>query len=179
MIETYAAAQNLVRRALWPAADAALSAVGEYASYDLDPQEYALTLPVDVREARRIMADVGYHPHPVSALKTSDRGETSRGSWVWRPEPLWRSDRQNHVHLLPDYCTEVDVTHVYVHWETNWWPAPGEWDRPRRHYRPPEKGGSAPDEDPYPYDWAEGQRILEAQLDQAGVEYGYDPVRIP
>ena len=100
-----------------------------FAKYEFADDEYALTLQMDLDEARLTLQRLGFGLEPVAALKKTSRDEIEMGSWVYRPRgPLSRF--QYHAHLVEDAYDPEEI-HVYGHHEYSW------IRHPVKHYRPP------------------------------------------
>lgn len=104
-----------VRREGVPAVHDVLEEVGMYATYPIEEDEYAGTLPVHPEEAEHLLSDEGFRRNPVAALKVRGDGEKEVGSWVYRESPLAR--RQLHVMLFERSTGQETLTDVYAHEE--------------------------------------------------------------
>lgn len=116
---------NAVRRSLLPQLHYLIAGSFDgYAVSHTTADEYALTTHCSEERLEEILSDLGFSRNPIAALKVRSDGNTSEGSWVWRPSPL--ADYQLHVvvHELED-AEKVDV---YAHWECSW------IRHPYRHY---------------------------------------------
>ncbi|GAB3668967.1 hypothetical protein [Halopiger thermotolerans] len=108
---------NAVRRRLLPQLHYFLrGSFGGYAVSHTTADEYALTAYCSESRLEEYLKALGFSHNPIASLKVRIDGNTSEGSWVWRPSPL--ADGQLHVvlHALED-DTGVDV---YAHWECSW-----------------------------------------------------------
>ncbi|RKD97918.1 hypothetical protein [Halopiger aswanensis] len=108
---------NAVRRSLLPQLHYLLrGSFGGYAVSHTTAEEYALTAHCQEQRLEEILDEIGFSRNPIASLKVRVDGNTSEGSWVWRPSPL--ADGQLHIvlHALED-GTGVDV---YAHWEYSW-----------------------------------------------------------
>ncbi len=89
-------------------------------------EEYVLTAHCSEASIEAVLSEMGFSRNPIASLKVRFDGNTSEGSWVWRPSlgSLW----QLHVvlHALTD--DPDDRVDVYAHWECSW------IRHPFRHY---------------------------------------------
>ncbi|ELZ18518.1 hypothetical protein C477_10643 [Haloterrigena salina JCM 13891] len=118
-------AVNAVRRSLLPQLHYLFAGTfGGYAISHTTADEYVLTAHCSEARLESILDELGFSRNPIASLKVRLDGNTSEGSWVWRPSPL--ADEQLHVvlHALED-AEKVDV---YAHWELSW------IRHPYRHY---------------------------------------------
>ena len=92
---------------------------GGYASYPMEDDEYAGTMPMHPEEAERRLASEGFIRNPIAALKTREGadGETEMevGSWVYREKKTAR--RQLHVMLFRNPTDGETHTDLYAHEE--------------------------------------------------------------
>ena len=110
-------AVNAVRRSLLPQLHYLFAGTfGGYAVSHTTADEYALTAHCSEARLEAILAELGFSRNPIASLKVRLDGNTSEGSWVWRPSPL--ADHQLHIvlHAIED-AEKVDV---YAHWELSW-----------------------------------------------------------
>ncbi|TYT61197.1 hypothetical protein [Natrialba swarupiae] len=108
---------NAVRRSFLPQVHYLLEGSFDgYAISHTTAEEYALTAHCSEETIEAILEELGFSRNPIASLKVRMDGNTSEGSWVWRPSPL--ASHQLHVvlHDLED-ATGVDV---YAHWECSW-----------------------------------------------------------
>ncbi|MDS0475606.1 hypothetical protein [Natrinema sp. 1APR25-10V2] len=118
-------AVNAVRRSLLPDLHFLLRGTfGGYAISQTTADEYALTAYCSEEELEDVLERLGFSRNPIAALKVRMDGNTSEGSWVWRPSLF--ADEQLHV-VLHDLENEPGVD-VYAHWECSW------IRHPYRHY---------------------------------------------
>lgn len=116
---------NAVRRSLVPQLHYLVNGTfGGYAVSHTTADEYALTAHCSEAEIEAILEELGFSRNPIASVKVRLDGNTSEGSWVWRPSPL--SSWQLHV-VLHDLEGE-DAVDVYAHWECSW------IRHPYRHY---------------------------------------------
>lgn len=170
------------RRTLYPAVDALLGQVDQYASYDLAPGERAALVDCDTTEAYAILEDIGMEESGLLAsLKyRKDTGHTSVGNFrMIDPE---NTHLQYHVHLFEledgvefnahhEYRYEPDWSIVdrdeYAHYDPDLVPSyiPDQLVRSYIHYRGTQ----------FYYDRRSGVTWLQSELDTRGVEYDDPP----
>ena len=110
---------NAVRRSLIPQLHYLLHGTfGGYAVSHTTADEYALTAHCSEAEIEAVLEELGFSRNPIASVKVRLDGNTSEGSWVWRPSPL--SSWQLHVVLHALEGTEADAVDVYAHWECSW-----------------------------------------------------------
>ena len=110
-------AVNAVRRSLVPQLHYLFRGTfGGYAVSHTTAEEYVLTAHCSEDEIEAILSELGFSRNPIASLKVRLDGNTSEGSWVWRPSPL--SSWQLHV-VLHDLEGGEGVD-VYAHWECSW-----------------------------------------------------------
>ena len=108
---------NAVRRSLIPQLHYLFAgSFGGYAVSHTTAEEYALTAMCSEATIETILEELGFSRNPIASLKVRTDGNTSEGSWVWRPSPL--ADHQLHV-VLHDLEDSQGVD-VYAHWECSW-----------------------------------------------------------
>ncbi|OIB55892.1 hypothetical protein [Natrialba sp. SSL1] len=108
---------NAVRRSFVPQIHYLLQGSFDgYAVSHTSADEYALTAHCSEETIEEILSSLGFSRNPIAALKVRADGNTSEGSWVWRPSPL--SSYQVHV-VLHELENEAGVD-VYAHWECSW-----------------------------------------------------------
>ncbi|MFC4543399.1 hypothetical protein ACFO5R_15825 [Halosolutus amylolyticus] len=118
-------AVNAVRRSFLPQVHYLLAGRFDgYAVSHTTAEEYVLTAHCSEETLESILDDLGFSRNPIAALKVRADGNTSEGSWVWRPSPL--ASYQLHV-VLHELAGEEGVD-VYAHWECSW------IRHPYRHY---------------------------------------------
>ena len=110
-------AVNAVRRSLVPQLHYLFRGTFDgYAVSHTTAEEYVLTARCSEDEIEAILSDLGFSRNPIASLKVRMDGNTSEGSWVWRPSPV--SSHQLHV-VLHDLEGGEGVD-VYAHWECSW-----------------------------------------------------------
>lgn len=110
-------AVNALRRSLLPQLHFLLrGSFGGYAISHTTADEYVLTARCSEETIEAVLDRVGFSRNPIAALKVRTDGNTSEGSWVWRPSLL--ADEQLHI-VIHDLENEVGVD-VYAHWEYSW-----------------------------------------------------------
>ncbi|MXV61180.1 hypothetical protein GS429_03715 [Natronorubrum sp. JWXQ-INN-674] len=108
---------NAVRRSFIPQMHYLLQGSFDgYAISHTTADEYALTAHCDEATIEEILDQLGFSRNPIASLKVRTDGNTSEGSWVWRPSPL--ADMQLHV-VLHELENEEGID-VYAHWECSW-----------------------------------------------------------
>ncbi|ADD04662.1 uncharacterized protein Nmag_1078 [Natrialba magadii ATCC 43099] len=108
---------NAVRRSFIPQIHYLLQGSFDgYAISHTSADEYALTAHCSEETLEEILSSLGFSRNPIAALKVRTDGNTSEGSWVWRPSPL--SSYQVHI-VLHELENEAGVD-VYAHWECSW-----------------------------------------------------------
>ncbi|ELZ05634.1 hypothetical protein C482_01941 [Natrialba chahannaoensis JCM 10990] len=108
---------NAVRRSFIPQVHYLLQGSFDgYAVSHTSADEYALTAHCSEETIEEILDSLGFSRNPIAALKVRADGNTSEGSWVWRPSLL--SSYQVHV-VLHELENEAGVD-VYAHWECSW-----------------------------------------------------------
>ena len=112
-------AVNAVRRSLVPQLHYLFRGTfGGYAVSHTTADEYALTARCSEAEIEAILEELGFSRNPIASVKVRLDGNTSEGSWVWRPSPL--SSWQLHVVLHELEDAEPEAVDVYAHWECSW-----------------------------------------------------------
>lgn len=139
-----------LRRVVLPVAHSALESLdpkgetGVYLTYEIGSEELVATIEVDHQVILDDLADAGYQPQPLAALKTDWEGRREVASWArfHGPTPFeaaaapdWLRARQTHVTLFTDEATTVTgetvpLTIVTAHDEYSPW-RPDQW---RDHY---------------------------------------------
>lgn len=117
---------NALRRSFLPQVHYLLrGSFGGYAVSHTTADEYVLTACCSEERIESVLDELGFSRNPIAALKVRTDGNTSEGSFVWRPSPL--SSWQLHVvlHAIEGDEERVDV---YAHWECSW------IRHPYRHY---------------------------------------------
>ena len=110
---------NAVRRSLIPQLHYLVNGTfGGYAVSHTTADEYALTAHCSEADIEAVLEELGFSRNPIASVKVRLDGNTSEGSWVWRPSPL--SSWQLHVVLHALEGTETDAVDVYAHWECSW-----------------------------------------------------------
>ncbi|MCU4740015.1 hypothetical protein OB955_23250 [Halobacteria archaeon AArc-m2/3/4] len=110
---------NAVRRSAIPQLHYLLDGTfGAYAVSHTTADEYVMTAHCDEDTIEAVLADIGFSRNPIASLKVRMDGNTSEGSWVWRPSPL--SSWQLHIVLHQLEETDEDCVDVYAHWECSW-----------------------------------------------------------
>ncbi|WP_254761577.1 hypothetical protein [Natrinema marinum] len=110
-------AVNAVRRSFLPQVHFLLRGTfGGYAVSHTTADEYALTAHCSEGTLEDVLERLGFSRNPVAALKVRMDGNTSEGSWVWRPSLF--ADEQLHI-VLHDLENEAGID-VYAHWECSW-----------------------------------------------------------
>ncbi|WP_114575485.1 hypothetical protein [Saliphagus sp. LR7] len=91
---------------------------GGYAVSHTTAEEYVLTAHCSEASIEAVLSEMGFSRNPIASLKVRFDGNTSEGSWVWRPS--LGSSWQLHVvlHALTD--DPDDRVDVYAHWECSW-----------------------------------------------------------
>lgn len=108
---------NAVRRSFIPQIHYLFQgSFGGYAVSHTTADEYALTAHCSEHRLENILENLGFSRNPIASLKVRMDGNTSEGSWVWRPSPL--ADEQLHV-VLHD-LEDTEGVDVYAHWECSW-----------------------------------------------------------
>ncbi|SEW09678.1 hypothetical protein [Natrinema salifodinae] len=108
---------NALRRSLLPQLHFLLRGTfGGYAVSHTTADEYVLTARCSEATIEAVLAALGFSRNPIAALKVRMDGNTSEGSWVWRPSLL--ADEQLHI-VVHDLRNETGVD-VYAHWEYSW-----------------------------------------------------------
>ncbi|QLG48977.1 hypothetical protein [Natrinema halophilum] len=116
---------NAFRRSVLPQLHFLLRGTfGGYAVSHTTADEYALTAHCSEEIIEDILEEMGFARNPIAALKVRMDGNTSEGSWVWRPSRF--ADEQLHI-VLHDLENQSGVD-VYAHWECSW------VRHPYRHY---------------------------------------------
>ncbi|MFA9417837.1 hypothetical protein [Natrinema sp. HArc-T2] len=116
---------NAVRRSFLPQLHFLFRGTfGGYAISHTTADEYVLTAHCSEQAIEDILERLGFSRNPIAALKVRVDGNTSEGSWVWRPSLL--ADEQLHI-VLHDLENRSGVD-VYAHWECSW------IRHPYRHY---------------------------------------------
>ncbi|MFC6767339.1 hypothetical protein [Natrinema soli] len=116
---------NAFRRTIYPQIHFLLRGTfGGYAVSHTTADEYVLTAHCSEEAIEDVLEQVGFSRNPIAALKVRTDGNTSEGSWVWRPSLV--ADEQLHI-VLHDLENESGVD-VYAHWECSW------IRHPYRHY---------------------------------------------
>lgn len=87
-----------------------------YAVSHTTSEEYALTTHCSEETIEGILEELGFSRNPIASLKVRTDGNTSEGSWVWRPSPL--ADDQ--LHIVLHEVENADKVDVYAHWECSW-----------------------------------------------------------
>ena len=105
---------NAVRRSFLPQIHFLLRGTfGGYAISHTTADEYVLTAHCSEQAIEDILERLGFSRNPIAALKVRVDGNTSEGSWVWRPSLF--ADEQLHI-VLHDLENRSGVD-VYAHWE--------------------------------------------------------------
>ncbi|WP_408957653.1 hypothetical protein [Natrinema sp. 74] len=108
---------NALRRRFLPQTHFLLQGTfGGYAVSHTTADEYALTVHCSEATIEDVLEQLGFSRNPIAALKVRMDGNTSEGSWVWRPSLF--ADEQLHI-VLHDLENESGVD-VYAHWECSW-----------------------------------------------------------
>ncbi|WP_226480183.1 hypothetical protein [Natrinema amylolyticum] len=108
---------NAMRRSALPQLHFLLRGTfGWYAVSHTTADEYVLTAHCSEATIETVLDRLGFSRNPIAALKVRVDGNTSEGSWVWRPSPF--ADEQLHV-VIHDLENEPGVD-VYAHWEYSW-----------------------------------------------------------
>lgn len=98
---------NAVRRSFLPQLHFLLRGTfGWYAISHTTADEYVLTAHCSEETIETVLERLGFSRNPIAALKVRTDGNTSEGSWVWRPSPL--ADDQLHV-VIHDLRNEPGV----------------------------------------------------------------------
>lgn len=104
-----------IRKQLLPILDRIARRFGlGYATYQLQPEEFAGHINKPVSEVENILAENGFERMPLSAWKTLEDGRCEVGSWARRDGVL--ADFQIHVML---FRAEGNRTDLYAHEEYN------------------------------------------------------------
>ena len=90
---------------------------GAYAVSHTTADEYVLTAHCSEDEIEAVLEELGFSRNPIASVKVRFDGNTSEGSWVWRPSPL--SSWQLHV-VLHELEEREECVDVYAHWECSW-----------------------------------------------------------
>lgn len=145
-----------LRRVVIPLAHQILTTIdpagetGIYLTYEITREELVVSVETNYHAILDDLADAGYRPQPLAALKTDWEGRREVASWAryHGPKPFdaapdWLRPRQTHVTLFADVAPsvnptqsgdgedEVSITIVTAHEEANPW-RPDLW---RVHYR--------------------------------------------
>lgn len=89
---------------------------GGYAISHTTADEYVLTARCSEDTLEQLLSDAGFSRNPIASLKVRMDGNTSEGSWVWRPSML--SSYQ--VHVVLHELADGNGVDVYAHWECSW-----------------------------------------------------------
>lgn len=110
---------NAVRRSTIPQLHYLLTgSFGGYAVSHTTAEEYVMTAHCSEESIEAVLDDIGFSRNPIASLKVRTDGNTSEGSWVWRPSPL--SSWQLHVVLHTLEEADDDRVDIYAHWECSW-----------------------------------------------------------
>ena len=110
-------AVNAVRRTVLPQLHFLLRGTfGGYAISHTTADEYVLTAYCSEETIEDVLERLGFSRNPIAALKVRIDGNTSEGSWVWRPSLF--ADKQLHV-VVHDLRNDPGVD-IYAHWECSW-----------------------------------------------------------
>ncbi len=110
-------AVNAVRRSFLPQIHYLLAGSFDgYAVSHTTAEEYALTTNCSEATIESILEELGFSRNPIAALKVRADGNTSEGSWVWRPSAL--SSYQ--LHIVLHELEDAEGVDVYAHWECSW-----------------------------------------------------------
>ena len=110
-------AVNAVRRSFLPQVHYLFRGTfGGYAISHTTAEEYAMTTHCSEETIEDVLEELGFSRNPIASLKVRMDGNTSEGSWVWRPSPF--ADYQLHVVLHELEGSEA--VDIYAHWECSW-----------------------------------------------------------
>lgn len=108
---------NAVRRSFLPQVHYLLRGTfGGYAVSHTTVDEYALTARCSEARLEAILDELDFSRNPIASLKVRIDGNTSEGSWVWRPSPL----ADNQLHIVLHELEDGSGVDVYAHWECSW-----------------------------------------------------------
>lgn len=136
-----------IRRRIGPTIDRLARRVGQ-PEYRVWPAGYVGTVSMPRPELEAMLHDLGFRWNPLSLFHYTLVGESSDGSWVYRPSVF--ADRQLHVVL---YGKGSSWTDIYAHTEFSW------IRHPLKHAKEEEIRR------------AEGAVTMRRMLEQFGVEY--------